>query len=73
MSFDHMEQEHLFWSAEGRADTYDLETFSSAYQSYQEMIKQQPSPYYHGDWVRSEDYRRDIERLESILKENGLL
>lgn len=69
---DHIEQDHLFWSAEGRVDTYDLEEPGNGYTGWPKMVKQQPSAYYHGDWVRAEDYRRDIERLENILKENRI-
>jgi hypothetical protein len=72
MSTDHIEQDHLFWNTDGRTDTYGLETFNYCYNSYQEMVKQQPSPYYHGDWVRAEDYRRDVERLEQLLKDRGI-
>ena len=64
------EQDNLFWLAPDRPDTYDIEeTSSSPYGSYRNMVKQETQPFFHGDWVRAEDYRRDVERLEKLLKE----
>lgn len=34
MSTGHIEQAHIFWSAEGRADTYDLETHTKEAQEF---------------------------------------
>lgn len=69
MSQSDWEQENLFWSAPGRPDTYDIEHAGYAYSDYREMVKQKNLPFYHGDWVRAEDYRRDVERLERLLWE----
>ncbi len=58
-----------FWSTRS-VDTFDLE-YRGNYTTYQVLAKQSPDfvNTFHGDWVRSEDYRRDVERLEQRIKE----
>jgi hypothetical protein len=72
MDFDKLsekwEAERLFWSASGRPDTFDLEEAGYGYDSYQKMVKQH-SDTYSGDWVRAEDYQRDVEVLERRIRE----
>lgn len=67
------EKENEFWATHLVDETFDLEDCGSPYSRYQNLVKQKTAPFFHGDWVRAEDYRRDIERLENTLKENGLL
>jgi hypothetical protein len=64
-----LDAENAFWAAANRPDTYDIEFAGYAYSDYREMVKQKNEPYYHGDWVKADDYRRDIERLEKLLKD----
>lgn len=64
---DDLDANNAFWAAEGRADTYNLEPCGRAYMQYEAMVKQDPSPYYQGDWVRSEDYRAHVEALETTI------
>jgi hypothetical protein len=64
------EQEVAFWST-CNVDTYDIESGGSCYSDYREMVKQKPehdSPGFHGDWVRAEDYQKDIEELRDKVE-----
>ncbi len=66
-----LDAENAFWTAANRPDTYDLEDHGTGYMSYPKMEKQHSKTYW-GDYVKSEDYRRDLERLEKLLKDNGI-
>ncbi len=75
MNFDSfsakLDAENAFWSAAGRPDTYDFEDHGTGYMSYPKMEKQYSKTYW-GDWVKAEDYRNHVERLENLLKEHGI-
>ena len=76
MDFDafsaQLDAEKAFWSAANRPDTYDFEDTVRGYSSFAQMVKQPRSVTYQGDYVKAEDYRRDVERLEKLLKDNGI-
>lgn len=57
-----------FWSTPGRPSTFDIEDCGSGYLSYRDMVKQPMVEGYPGEYVLTEDYRRDVESLESKLK-----
>ncbi len=63
------ERDKAFWSAPGRADTFDIEECGSGYSSYRDMVKQKPDPYSKGGWVRAEDYQLQAERAEAAEAE----
>jgi hypothetical protein len=64
--------ENAFWNARERADTYDLVEPGQDYTGWPTMEKQCPTEFYRGDWVKAEDYMRDVERLEKLLRDNGI-
>ncbi len=71
MSDSDWQAEKDFWAGR-EIDTFDLEDRGN-YTTYQVLAKQ-PKPdsvntFCWGEWVRSEDYRRDVERLEQRVKE----
>jgi hypothetical protein len=76
MDFDafsaNLDAENTFWAAPNRPDTYDIESAGYAYSDYREMVKQKTESYFHGEYVKADDYRRDVERLEKLLKDNGI-
>lgn len=62
------EAEKTFWEGAVRADQYNLETVGRAYLQYETLVKVERKtdgsfPCF-GDWVRAEDYRKDVEALE---------
>lgn len=65
---DEWKLEKAFWEAQPRAAMYNLETVGRAYMTYETLIEVERLPNgrfdYFGDWVRAEDYRRDVEELE---------
>jgi hypothetical protein len=73
MNFDdfsaNWDAEKAFW-ADRDIETFSLEE-TGGYCSYRYMVKQNYTRDngYWGDWVRSEDYRRDVEKLEARIKE----
>lgn len=64
------EREKAFWATPGRVDTYEL-VHQGGYDSYNAMEKQKPGEasgmLTAGDWVRAEDYRAAVERLEAAM------
>lgn len=76
MNYDSLQEkwalENAFWNSRERAETYCMEDHGSGYMTYPKMEKQYHTEWYRGDWVKSEDYMRDIERLEKLLKDNGI-
>lgn len=73
MTMSDWDREMAFWTS-SEVDTFDLEESGSGYYSYRTMEKQPrvgvDNRYCWGDWVRSEDYRRDVEALEKQLAES---
>lgn len=74
--------ERVFWDT-CAVDTYDLE-HQGGYDSYNAMVKQKPGHLTAGEWVRAEDYRRDLaaakariaeadRRARTLLRANGKL
>ncbi len=61
-SSEEWEREKAFWAAPGRADTYDKE-HCGGYSEASEMVKQKSGV--SSEWVRAEDYRRDVEAAEA--------
>lgn len=68
------DREKAFWEAQPRAAMYNLETVGRNYMTYEKLIEVERLPdgsfSYFGDWVRAEDYRRDVEALEKQLAES---
>ncbi len=71
MNFDDLsakwEAEKLFWTGRN-VETFDLVFVSQGYTGDSRMEKQYGDTY-QGEWVRSEDYMRDVARLEQRIKE----
>ncbi len=71
MNFDDLstkwQAERIFWTGRN-VETFDLVFVYQGYAGDNQMEKQYGDTY-QGEWVRSEDYMRDVARLEQRIKE----
>jgi hypothetical protein len=55
------DKECAFWDDPARPETFD---FRADYDGG-DMIKQKPGAVTHGEWIRADDYRAEVERLQA--------
>jgi hypothetical protein len=60
------DKECAFWDDPARPRTYDFEPGNY---DGGDMIKQTPGAITHGEWIRADDYRAEVERLQARVKE----
>jgi hypothetical protein len=62
------EKECAFWDDPARPETFELE-YSGGYGGGYFMAQQMPGSHSHGEWIRADDYRAEVERLQARVSE----